>query len=148
MSCPLSCFSGLSGTCSPVPVCFPDLCKKIFRCVSVQIFLSRFFQLSGFCPDKRCSLSICPARKGRDRAVRTFGVLVRLRPYPVQMWSVPKNGLVMFVCEGFRFEFSKGTGKCNNDKLRVEYNVVTCNISCCIYFENHRIHSRYWTSIE
>ena len=40
--------------------------------------LSRFCQQSGCCPqfcEKGCPLSICPTGPGRDRGIRTFGIL-------------------------------------------------------------------------
>ena len=52
------------------------------RCLSIRILsisiLSAIRILSGIF-EKRCPLSVCPAGQERDRAVRTFGVLVRRR---------------------------------------------------------------------
>ena len=56
--------------------------KNHVRCLSVRILsvsiLSGVRILSGF-SKKLCPLSVCPAGQGRDRAVRTFAVLVRRR---------------------------------------------------------------------
>ena len=61
----------------------PDFPENRVRCLSaVRIlsgsFLSRFSPLSGF-SKRSCPLSVCPGVKGRDKAVRTFTVLVRRR---------------------------------------------------------------------
>ena len=73
--CPVlvSFLSGFFGKSCPVSICCPDFLPGIC--------LSRFCQLSAFCPDykKSCPLSVRPAGQGRDRAVRTFTVLVRRR---------------------------------------------------------------------
>ena len=77
--CPVlvSFLSGFSGKSWPVSICCPDFLSGV--CLS-GLCLSQFSPLSGFCPDYRKKLPVvCPAGQGRDRAVRTFTVLVRRR---------------------------------------------------------------------
>ena len=71
------CQDSLSG------VCLSRFCPMSGFC------LSRFCPLSGFCPEfckKSFPMSVYPAGQGRDRAVRTFTVLVRRCP-PHSHWT-------------------------------------------------------------
>ena len=63
----------------PLSGLWSKLCKNALRCRSVRFLLSRYCLMSGFCPDfrrKNSSLSVCLIGQGRDRADRTFTVLV------------------------------------------------------------------------
>ena len=50
----------------------PDFPENPVRCLFAVPILSGFLE-------KRCPFYVCPVRQGRDRDVRTFGVLVRRR---------------------------------------------------------------------
>ena len=101
-ACPVivSFLSGFLGKSCPVSVCCPDSgCLGSVSCPdSVRIIQKKCCPVS-VCPDfscldsvrcpdfvriveKSCPLSVRPAGQGRDRAVRTFTVLVRRRLLP------------------------------------------------------------------
>jgi len=106
--CPVlvSFLSEFSGKSCTVSVCCPDFVrifvKKTVRCLSVRILsvsiLSAVRILSGIF-EKCCPLSVCPAGQERDRAVRTFGVLVPRRLlWNGSKWDVSYCiGVVMYV---------------------------------------------------
>ena len=72
--------------------------------------LSWFCPLSRFCPElskKRCPLSVCPVEKGRNRAVRTFTVLVRRRlPWWLKIFHLWMR-LYAVIFRFWKFNFSK-----------------------------------------
>ena len=87
----------------------PDFPENHVRCLSAvricekilsDVCMSGFFLFdSVHCPDsvriieKSYSLSVCPTGQGRDRAVRTFTVLVRRRVRRRDVWHEPLHEL-------------------------------------------------------